>query len=167
MRLAIVTGVALLSTLLWPHTMLAAADRVKEKLKPGESFDEPVSGASIVQLTNASKLQSLSLCCALVNENGHCSNNFTAVCSADIDCTRCIGLECQFGECVPGCSWTDFRFWLPPRNSQTPLIWSILLGVPALGIPPAPEVPFDGRLVCTGLGDWISDFECPLLMPCP
>jgi len=121
---------------------------------PGAGVD------TIVQLTNTSEFLTKVLC-FYTNVNGHCSNSPETICT-DVNFRNVCPTG---GLCVPGWVETDFRLTLTKRQ---PLSWSVndgltklpLADIPGQGtppqfnegsIPPAPEVPFKGELICIEL----------------
>jgi len=118
---------------------------------PGAAVD------TLVQLTNTSEFLTKVLC-YYTNANGHCSNAETVICTDENFRTVCpLG-----GLCRPGWQETDFHLTLTKRQ---PISWSVNDGLPSLPlasipgqgnppqfnegfIPPAPEVPFTGDLIC-------------------
>ena len=116
-----------------------------------------------MQLTNTSEFQT-SVLCFYTNTNSHCSNSPSTICTDANFRTQCP----PGGLCVPGWVETDFHLTLTKRQ---PISWSVNEGLSNLplanmagqgnppqfnsgSIPPAPEVPFTGELVCieTDLG---------------
>jgi len=118
---------------------------------PGAALD------TIVQLTNTSEFLTR-VHCLYTNTNSHCSNDPRTICTdanfRDV-CPR-------GGLCIPGWVETNFRLTLTKRQ---PISWSVndglsslpLQNIPGQGIPPqfnegdippAPEVPFVGELIC-------------------
>ena len=122
--------------------------------------DEDCPGAAIdtiVQLTNTSEFQT-SVLCFYTNTNSHCSNSPETICTDANFRTQCP----PGGLCVPGWTETDFHLTLTKRQ---PISWSVNEGLSGLplanrpgqgsppqfnsgSIPPAPEVPFTGELIC-------------------
>ncbi|MGD9762943.1 MAG: hypothetical protein AB7V27_04425 [Candidatus Binatia bacterium] len=110
---------------------------------------------TVVQLTNVSEFQTR-LLCFYTNANGHCSNDFTRICTeADFRDVCAPG-----GLCIPGWQETDFELVLTKRQ---PISWSVNSGLPFLPlatgggqngqfndgtIPPVTEIPFKGELFC-------------------
>jgi hypothetical protein len=116
---------------------------------PGAAVD------TIVQLTNTSEFLA-KLVCFYTNTNSHCSNSPETICTDANFRTQCP----PGGLCVPGWVETDFHLTLTKRQ---PISWSVNEGLSALplatmvgqngqlnqgSIPPAPEVPFTGELLC-------------------
>ncbi len=110
-----------------------------------------------VQLTNTSEFLT-TVDCFYINANSHCGGDGGPICRTDQDCSAFPGLRC-----VPGWAKTDFRLTLTKRQ---PLSWSIsdglsLSDLPCAiepcgsggqnsdgSVPPVPEDPFIGELVC-------------------
>ena len=115
---------------------------------------------TIVQLTNTSEFLT-EVFCFYTNTNSHCSNSPETICT-DADFRE----QCPpGGQCLPGWVETDFRLRLTKRQ---PISWSVNSGLSSLplanmpgqgtppqfndgSIPPAPEVPFTGELLCIEL----------------
>jgi len=112
---------------------------------------------TIVQLTNTSEFLTR-VHCFYVNANGHCSNATDTICTEATFRDDCPA----GGRCIPGWQETDFRLTLTKRQ---PISWSVNQGLSELplndapgqgdppqfnegNIPPAPENPFMGELIC-------------------
>jgi hypothetical protein len=121
---------------------------------PGAAVD------TIVQLTNTSEFLTKVLC-FYTNTNSHCSNAPETICTEENFRDVCP----RGGLCVQGWIETDFHLTLTKRQ---PLSWSVNDGLSSLplanmggqgnppqmnegSIPPAPEVPFTGELICIEL----------------
>jgi hypothetical protein len=119
--------------------------------------DEGAAIDTIVQLTNTSEFLT-SVLCFYTNTNSHCSNSPQTICTDANFRTQCP----PGGLCVPGWVETDFHLTLTKRQ---PISWSVNEGLSSLplanmagqgnppqfnsgSIPPAPEVPFTGELLC-------------------
>jgi hypothetical protein len=118
---------------------------------------DPGGTDTIIQLTNTSDFLTR-VHCFYVNANGHCSNDSDTICT---DAT--FRDDCPAGgRCIPGWQETDFRLTLTKRQ---PISWSVNQGLSELplnstpgqgdppqfnegNIPPAPENPFMGELIC-------------------
>ncbi|MFN8642212.1 MAG: hypothetical protein U0802_11330 [Candidatus Binatia bacterium] len=117
----------------------------------GTGFD------TVVQLTNTAEFLT-KVHCFYTNANGHCSNDFSRICT-EADFRDVCG---RGGLCIPGWQETDFRLTLTKRQ---PISWSVNKGLPFLplaggggqgnppqanegSIPPVLETPFKGELLC-------------------
>lgn len=112
---------------------------------------------TLIQMTNTSEFLT-KVHCFYTNTNGHCSNSPETICTDQNFRDVCP----TGGLCIPGWVETDFRLTLTKRQ---PLSWSIDQGLSSLplatipgqgdppqfnegNIPPVPEIPFTGELIC-------------------
>jgi len=119
------------------------------KVDPSDGVD------TIVQLTNTSGFLT-KVHCFYTNTNSHCSNSPSTICTQEDFTTTCP----TGGLCVQGWVENDFHLTLTKRQ---PISWSVNNGLSSLplatmpgqegqlnegNIPPAPEIPFTGELLC-------------------
>lgn len=112
---------------------------------------------TVVQLTNTSEFLT-KVTCFYTNTNSHCSNFPDRICTEENFRDVCP----RGGVCLQGWLETDFHLTLTKRQ---PISWSVNDGLSSLPnesfpgqgnppqfnegfIPPAPEVPFTGELIC-------------------